>query len=149
MVAVYDREGIRFAYPENWVVSDEAMEAPVRVVMLQSPGTAFWTLAVHPDDKGPRTVAAEALRMLRDEYDDVEYESMEETWESVEVVGYDIHFFYIEMLVACRLRAFRSAGRTWLVWWQAEDREFESIEEVFRAMSTSVLRASRGQAPGV
>ncbi len=143
MVAQYDREGICFYYPDNWSIFDESTDRLPATISLQSPGTAFWTLAVFPPEKGPRTAAAEALKELEAEYEGVESEPIEEEWESTETVGYEMRFFHIEMIVACRVVAFRAAGRTWLAWWQAEDNEFEQLGDVFRAMTLSVLRGGK------
>lgn len=145
MVAEYDRGGIRFSYPDNWTIFDESVERLPATVSLQSPGTAFWTLGVYPHEKGPRTVAAEALKELQAEYDGVESEPIDEEWESIETVGYEMRFFHVELIVACRVVAFRAGGRTWITWWQAEDSEFEALTEVFRAMTVSLLRSGRDE----
>ena len=54
--------------------------------------------------------------------------------------GVDLAFFYLDLLVEAKIRCLRTPSAT-LVWlYQAESREFESMEAVFQAITVSMLQ---------
>ncbi len=55
------------------------------------------------------------------------------------LVGYDLNFFFLDLTNTARIRCVGTERATYTVFCQAEDREFERIEPVFRAMTTSLL----------
>lgn len=143
MVGIYDRTGLQFCYPENWTLCDEQLDPARPSVSVQSPGTAFWSLAGYPATTETQAVAAEALRAMRSEYESLEFQPIADSVRAAageDVFGYDMQFFCLDMVISARVVAFRSRGRTFLVQWQAEDQEFESLREVFQAMTLSVTR---------
>ncbi|HHK41919.1 MAG TPA: hypothetical protein ENJ50_05820 [Planctomycetaceae bacterium] len=143
MVATYDRNGVQFCYPENWRTTDEVWSQSPPTVAVQSPGTGFWSVTVYPESTGPRRIAAEALQAMRHEYADLEFEVLEdETWLGEDCFGYDMRFFYLDWVIRVKVLGFRAAGHTFLTQWQAEDREFDQTEEVFRAISLSLAKAT-------
>ena len=56
-----------------------------------------------------------------------------------------MYFCCLDFVVRARVLATRVAVQTFVLEWQAEDREFESLEPVFRAISTSLF-SNLGQA---
>lgn len=138
MVSTYDGIGIRFLYPENWTISDEqAIEWP-RTVTVTSPSGAFWTVHVYPPGVDVRELMDEAVEAMRQIYDDFEEEETEILGEG-EVYGRDLRFYCLDFLVAAKVRANPFPDQT-LIWlYQAEDREFDEIELVFRAITKSML----------
>ncbi len=143
MVATYQRDGVRFCYPDNWQTTDELWGQTPPTVSVQSPETGFWSVTVYPETTGPRRVAAEALRAMREEYADLEFELLEPpALLGDDSFGYDLRFFYLDLIIRVRILGFRADGHTFLTQWQAEDQEFERSEAVFRAISTSLARAN-------
>lgn len=142
VVATFNRAGVQFDYPENWSIIDDQFTDAARVVSLESPGGAMWTLQVTAEWTSPWKLAQQVVETLRGEYENVESESVEETIDNVEVVGYDMHFYCLDFVVAAKARSFYSGGKTFVVWYQAEDRDFDGLEPVFFAMMTSLIRKS-------
>jgi hypothetical protein len=139
MPAVYEKLGVRFLYPDNWTLDeDEALHGNSSVT-VQSPGGAFWSLVLHSASADPAELAATALRALKAEYQDSEAEPVSEQLNGRSISGYDLNFFYLDFTNTALIRAFRAAGASCLVLCQAEDREFEELALVFRAMTTSLL----------
>lgn len=139
MPSVFQQSGLRFEYPENWSL-DEASEDQLEQVVVSSPNTAFWHLSKYPLAEELEPLFDEALAALRTEYQDMETEPADETVEGQPLTGFDINFICLDLTNTCWLRGFQSADATYLLFCQAEDREFARVGPVFQAMLASLLR---------
>lgn len=140
MAAVYDRLGVRFVYPENWKLQeDEAIEWP-RSVSVESPLGAFWTAMIHAAGTDLKEALAETLEALKSEYDQVEFERADEEFAERRAEGFDLQFFYLDLLITARVRGLHVGDQVIVVISQGEDRDFEALKEVFRAMTESLVR---------
>ncbi|HZL91415.1 MAG TPA: hypothetical protein VFB96_23810 [Pirellulaceae bacterium] len=142
MPAIYEHQGIRFMYPENWSVMDEEYDAWPHSVTVQSPQTAFWSLHVYPPRQEVRPLVKEVVESIQASFPDQELEVLPATDEvaDTETKGVDICFFYLDLLVEARIRTVKTPSAT-LIWhYQAESRELEEMEQVFRAIATSLLQ---------
>lgn len=137
MPAHYDKHGVRFQYPENWTL-DEA-EADENTVTVYSPEGAFWSLVWRDISEDPHDLAVEALQSLKTEYAETESEPASETVAGREISGFDVSFYYVDLVNTAVIRGFRTSAASFLVLYQAEDRDFRKLEGVFRAMTTSLL----------
>lgn len=140
MPAVYDKMGIRFMYPDNWTLDEQEAVSGNRSVSVSSPGGAFWSIVVYALDTDLDQLAATALEALKTEYDGVESEAVNEQIAGQEVSGYDANFFYLDLTNTALIRGVRVPGANCLVLCQAEDRELQQIDGVFRAITTSLLQ---------
>jgi hypothetical protein len=150
MPATYDHKGIRFQYPENWVLDNRDADSLPGTVTLQLPSGGFWSLDVHPFGVRPGDLIHEMIRSLESEYQDVEVTVVDETIEGEKVEGVDLYFYYMDLLIAAQVRSLRYGHATYLLTYQAEDREFDKMLPVFQAVSTSLFRESaarNGSAP--
>jgi len=139
MPNVFEKLGIRFLYPDNWTLDEqEAIEGNESVTVV-SPGGAFWSIVLHPDDDDPNRLATTALKTLQAEYADSEVEAVAEVFGEVTAVGYDVNFFYLDLTNTAVIRVFPAADAMCLVLCQAEDREYVQLEQVFRAITTSLI----------
>jgi len=138
MPALFDKFGIRFQYPENWTLEIGA-DADQEGVTVYSPGGGFWSVVLRGADDDPAEVARLALVALDDVYDELDCEPVAETIAGQETVGFDVNFYCLDLTNTAQIRAIESGGRSYLLLCQAEDREFEQIGSVFRAMTTSLL----------
>jgi hypothetical protein len=141
MVATYDRHEIRFAYPENWVLSEEYQGSDSHCVTLQSPGSAFWMLQAVASSKSIESLATETLRSVKQEYGDVEVLRVEEAIEGTPSVGYDLYFYCLDFLVSSQIRCFSRHDRSCVLLYQAEDSEFDRMRPVFAAITASLFGA--------
>ncbi len=143
MPTVFDQLGIRFEYPDNWSVDQEALDpttADGEQVAVSSPGTAFWQLSKHPPEAELAGLFDEALSALRSVYHDMEVEPTHDTLEEHDVAGFDVSFCCLDFTNTSWLRGFKTPAATYLLLCQAEDRELEQAGPVFRAMLASVLQ---------
>lgn len=139
MTACFDKSGIRFLYPENWHITDEEFSRDGFSLSVQSPESGFWSLNVYEPERDPDSLAEAVLKSMTGEYEGIESSAWAERFGEIESRGYDMCFYCLDFVVDSRVMAARALGRTVLILWQAEDREFERLEPVFRAMTLSLL----------
>ena len=137
MAALFERDGIRFRYPETWQLEREE-SANGWTVSLQGPGTAFLILSVDLDTPEVDAVAETALAALRDDYPDLEADSYVDTVAGQPAVGHEIRFFSFDLTNTCWTRSFYAGGGTCLLMWQVNDLELEQSEDILRAICASV-----------
>ena len=136
----FDKFGISFQYPDNWVVDGKEATAGKPTVTVYSPGGGFWSVSVHPPGTNPVRLARAAVRAMRQEYEGVEHASAREIIAGRKLLGYDLNFFYLDLTNTAVVRCLRTTRATYTFFYQAEDREFERIGPVFLAMTTSLVK---------
>ena len=148
MPALFDKFGIRFQYPENWTLETDVSAPGRQTVSVESPGGAFWTITLAPRDSQPAGLAETALDALKREYDELDSEPVQDCVGDVQLMGFDVNFYCLDMTNTAWIRAGRTSSAAYLVFCQAEDREFEQIAPVFRAMTVSLLSHSQSNPRG-
>ncbi len=142
MPAVFQHQGIRFLYPENWSLTDEDFDGWPQSVTVQSPQTSFWSLHVYPPNQDLKPLVRQVVESIQASFPDQELEVLPATEEIGDTTtkGVDICFFYLDLLVEARIRTLKTPSAT-LIWhYQAESRELEEMEQVFLAIATSLLQ---------
>jgi hypothetical protein len=140
MPALFDKSGIAFAYPDNWVLEEDACDHPFPQVTVASPRTAFWSLSAYPGGTNTQHLVEEAVEALRSDYPELDVESFSQSIELRLIDGVEVRFLCLDFVVRARIQVFEHRGRTYLLLSQAEDDEFEATAPVFLAMTTSLLR---------
>ncbi|MBI81705.1 MAG: hypothetical protein CMJ81_00780 [Planctomycetaceae bacterium] len=141
MTAVYEQADVRFLYPENWALDNREESGSPWAVSVHSPSGAFWSLTVHDGNLGLDELGTETLQAVEREYQESFFESIkaEDEIAGCSAVGYDINFFYFDLLVTAKLRVFRMGRFNCIVLYQAEDRDFEELNRVFQAITLSLF----------
>jgi hypothetical protein len=138
MPGKYDRFGIEFLYPENWEIQEEGWDDWPKTVTLQSPDGAFLSIYVYEGGANLRDLVREAVEAMRSEYEDLEAEEILQPGDGSDY-GYNLDFYCLDLVVSAQIRGALLPGKT-VVWQsQAETREFDKNELVFRAITTSML----------
>ncbi len=141
-MAIYENLGIRFMYPENWQVSREQASTPPYEVLLQTPGGGFWSVHVYGEESEPADLVSETVRLMRKEYPDLDAEEVSEPIGAYTAVGQEMNFYCLDLVVTARVLSYQGAGRTMLVFYQAENSEFDQLGRVFEAITVSLERES-------
>lgn len=139
MPAQYDKLGIRFQYPENWTLDEIEARDNRNSVSVYSPGGAFWSITLHPPDSSPQDLADAALAAMRQEYDELDAAPVAETVAGRNLVGWDMNFYCLDLTNTAIVRGFKTHEATYLVFCQADDREFDAVERIFAAITFSLL----------
>jgi hypothetical protein len=78
MPEVFDQNGLRVIYPENWEVDENSTDEWPRSVSLQSPNSATWAVYMYDSTllleaaKSMQELASEALVAMQGNYDEIE-----------------------------------------------------------------------------
>lgn len=142
MPQTYDKLGVHFLYPDNWQVTDEQASESPYAVTLQTPQGGLWVLQVHVDGD-PMELTAEGLKTMREEYPELEADSIVDQVEGYDVVGFEMRFYYLDFVAAANIVSFRRGDQTMVILSQAEDRDFAQLEPIFRAILVSLARGRK------
>jgi hypothetical protein len=148
MPATFDKLGVQFLYPENWTLDEQEALAGDNAVTVYSPEGAFWSLMLHPAGVDPRELTLAALNAMKAEFTDFEAEPASEEIEGIALSGYDMNFYCLDLTNTALVRSGHLSDATCVILYQAEDRDFASVEPVFRAITISLLRHAAGQGGG-
>lgn len=153
-MARYSRDGISFAYPEDWEVSDEEHDGEL-AVHVQSDSTAFWSLMVTPGKNDPGPILEAAAAALESEYDEVDRGELDgrSRLAGRPAVGQTIEFVVHELPAlaearVCWVDAETDDARTVFVLSQYADLESESVEMLLERMTDSLTIESAGDDVG-
>jgi hypothetical protein len=102
-------------------------------------GNAFWSLHVYEADSDPDELLKETVSNLNQTYPDVEISSYAGDFPDLPVSALETVFYCLDFLVRVRLQVVSVDDYQMLFWFQAEDRDFDRLELVFKAISVSLL----------
>jgi hypothetical protein len=142
MPAQFQKPGMSFYYPENWVLDEDEVSGD-QAVTVYSPGGGFWSVAIHTGSADPVDLADSALEAMKKEYKDLEIEEVSETIAGRKMIGYDLNFFLFDFTNTAQIRTLKCNKSTYTILCQAEDKEFEQIQQVFLAMTVSLLNSMK------
>lgn len=137
MTTEFNRDGIRFTYPETWKLQCEDADHGW-TVLVQSPETAFMLLSYDSDSPDTQEMAKTALEALREDYPDLEADDQVGTLAGQPAVGHDIRFFSFDLTNTCWTRSFVGPAGTVLAMCQLTDEETEKYEPLLRAICASL-----------
>ncbi len=140
VTAVFKKHGLNFQYPENWEVQESYAPDKAIEIWLLAPSGAFWSVLAWPVHADPDELMSSVLGSLREQYDSFECQKVKGQREGLALTGYDSHFFCLDLLVTNQMRSVAIGEFQLLIMVQAESREFEQMERVFDAITTSLLR---------
>jgi hypothetical protein len=133
----YQADGVSFLYPDNWRL-DREDNGDGWTILLQSPGTAFVTLACDRSGANTEEVAAAVLAALQTDYPVLEAHTQVETLAEQMAIGHDIQFFSLDLTNTCWTRCFESDEGVILVLCQSSDLELDEYGPILRAICASL-----------
>ena len=146
----YDELGVQFVYPNNWTAQTQTVDRGTYTVSVDSPEGSFWTLSIYPKGVDLDSAAKEILSTLKVEYQEVEEREVRRYVADRELSGYEINFYYLDMVCEVRALKFEDDERGYVIFWQTCDRlaitnESFSQVDVFNVMTHSLITHITGQ----
>lgn len=139
MTLIYDKLGVRLFYAEGWKITEDEVGTEPRTLSIESPSGGTWELMLYRDLRDSDELVGEALSVMSEEYENLETTPYATEFGDIQASGFEIYFYHLDLLIHCRIVAARFDEQTALLLWQAEDRDFDELEPVFRAMATTLL----------
>ncbi|MBC8353352.1 MAG: hypothetical protein H8E66_15240 [Planctomycetes bacterium] len=147
MTIIYDKLGVRLFYAEGWKITEDDLDAEPRTLSFESPKGGAWELMLYGDSQDLDQLTGQALEVMREEYENLETAPFVTEFGDIQAGGHEIYFYHLDLLIHSRIIAAPFESQTALLLWQAEDREFDELEPVFRAMATTLLNPHKFAAP--
>ena len=137
MTQEYNGHGLQFSYPDGWELMEETDEDQVAIT-VESPDTTFFTVHLLLDSPHLEHVLDTALDAFRDEYDEVDIYTADETIGEFRSMAFDIEFVCLEMINSAFLRAFETDNFTAMLLFQTADLELEDSRPEFDRIRKSL-----------
>lgn len=134
MPATFDALGLRFLYPENWVIAERNATEGSEGVMLEFPGGGFFSIDRILTEKSDDEVIAAVADSITEEYEEAESEEVDPPGADPGERTVDVRFYYLDLLVLGRIILTTIGGQRYLIQIQAESRDFDRNEQVFEAI---------------
>ena len=135
----FDRFGLAFDYPDNWSVDISDSGGRHAAVTVQSPEGAFWSVSGHAPGGDPSELARAVLAQMKDEYRELDSEAAEDEVATHRLPGFDMNFYCLDLTNTAHVRTLETPTAIYLLFCQAEDRDWDRIAPVFAAMTTSFV----------
>ncbi|MDR0703428.1 MAG: hypothetical protein LBF88_00395 [Planctomycetaceae bacterium] len=142
----YNSNGIHFGYPENWIMEESEMATAAGSIQLTNGDGAFWLLKKYPFGTNPDEIAKEALTVMQEEYDDMEVDRFDRILFDKTITGFEMTFFYLDLMNFAKILCFEQDGLTFAVFWQTGNQliirndESVPVEKVLEAVTFSLLQ---------
>jgi hypothetical protein len=142
----YVLNDLYIAYPDNWLLEESAMETAIGSLQLTNDDGAFWLLKKYPFGTNPDDIAKEVLEAMQAEYEDMEVDRFDRILFDKTITGFEMTFFYLDLMNLATVLCFEQDGLTYAVFWQTGNQliirndEAVPIEKVLEAITYSLLR---------
>ncbi len=135
----FNRLGLAFDYPDNWSVDIGDSAGRRAAVTVQSPEGGFWSLSGHAPGGDAGELALAVLSQMREEYRDLDSEAAEDVVAGHRLAGFDMNFYCLDLTNTAQVRTVETPDAVYLLFCQAEDREWDRVAPVFAAMTASFV----------
>jgi len=143
----FNRNGVRFEYPENWIIEEDSSPDGVITLSVSAPDGAFWSLSRQPAEADLQQLTDATTEQLREEYPDLEACPASDDLFGNSLSGADFNFSYLDLTNTAEVRCLATPTACYVIFSQAEDRDWSRLHHVFRAMTTSFIRKTIGNGP--
>ena len=140
MTASYEKQDLKFIYPENWTLTQNDDQDLPWEVSLETPSGALFSINVFQGGTDRAELVAGISSALSEQYEDAEITQTTEPFHGHEAIGADAFFYCLDFLVSARVRVIETDTYVYVFFYQAESREFDTNEKVFQAIAVSVLQ---------
>jgi hypothetical protein len=134
--------GIEMLYPDNWAIAQRGPDDSPGVT-FELPGGGFFSLDPIEDDEDTIESLYQTTRAgIAEDYGSCENEPLEtEGMQGVKRMG-EFRFYYLDLIIQSRLLIVdapeQSDAECFAIQYQAESRDFDKNELVFKAMLTQI-----------
>ncbi|GHT33581.1 hypothetical protein FACS189427_07800 [Planctomycetales bacterium] len=141
----FENENISFLYPSNWQLEHTALNGIDDSIQLSNNSGSFWFLKKYPFGTNPEAIAREAVAAMEAEYKEIETEPFEKQAFGKIITGFDISFFYLDLVNSAKVLCFEDNGLVYAVFWQTGNqlliRSDDSlpVEDVLEAITHSLF----------
>ena len=133
MARSFERDGVWLEYPDEWTLEEDKVDNGW-TVSLNSTTTPYVVLSFRDDVDDPTEMAEAVLEGLRESYETLEADDAVDSVAGLPSVGYDVHFFHLDLTNTAWIRTLPLGGGSLLILAQTCDTEIEDFEPLFQEM---------------
>lgn len=137
MDRVFEGHGIRFEYPEDWILHEQSA-ADELTLTVHSPETSFWSLTLLFERPEPRRVIESVLDTFREEYSEVDVYPSDVRLNDQPTESCELDFVCHDLIGSAFLRAVAGPDCTLLVLYQAADLELDDTQPLLEKLTRSL-----------
>ncbi|REK22727.1 MAG: hypothetical protein DWQ41_18160 [Planctomycetota bacterium] len=137
MSRVYQTDGLRFRYPDEWRAQEESGDEGLTVT-VDGDGPAFCTITLLEGRPPVDEVLDAGVDAYREVYEDFDVEPVECQVAGRAARGRNVDFFCLELVSSAWLRAFRTGACTVLIVFQSEGHDARDAQSVFELIVDSL-----------
>lgn len=148
MESVFEGHGIRFEYPDDWILHEQSSPDEVTLT-VQSPDTSFWSLTLLFDRPDPLRVIESALDTFREEYTEIDVYPSNVRLNDQPAEAQELDFVCHDLIGSAFLRAVAAPDFTLLVLYQGPDLELDEMQPLMEKICQSLRwEAESDEPPG-
>lgn len=137
----FARFGLAFDYPDSWSIDTDVDDDTAAAVTALAPDGGFWSVSAHPPGTDPESLSLAVSQQMQEEYRDLDTEAASDDVAGRLLHGFDFNFYCLDLTNTAHVRALATPTATYVVFCQAEDREWDRISPVFAAMTASFVQS--------
>lgn len=134
---VFEGHGIRFEYPDNWTLHEQASPEEITLTVHAS-DTSFWSLTLILDRPDPQRVLDSVLKAFREEYSEIDVYSRDLRINDQPSSSCELDFVCHELIGKAFLSAIESPDFTLLVLSQGSDLELGELQPQLEKITGSL-----------
>jgi hypothetical protein len=136
----FDRFGLSFDHPDNWLVDTEDSEGRFATVTVYSPAGGFWSVSGHAPGGDPGQLSDAVVSEMREEYRELDAEPAADRIDGHDLAGFDLNFYCLDLTNTAQVRTLSTPEAIYLILCQAEDHDWDELAPVFAAITTSFVK---------
>lgn len=137
MHRVFEGHGIRFEYPDDWILHEQSSPEEF-TVSVQSPETSFASLTLLFDRPDPRRVIESVLDTFREEYSEIDVYPSQARLADQPTEACELDFVCHDLIGTAFLRATATPEFTLLVLYQGADIELDDTQPLLERLCKSL-----------
>lgn len=137
MDRVFEGHGIRFEYPDDWILHEQSSPEELTLT-VHSPDTSFWSLTLLFDRPDPQRVIDSVLDTFREEYSEIDIYPGDARLNDQPAIACELDFVCHDLIGSAFLRALVTPDFTVLVLYQGADLELDDIQPLLEKVSRSL-----------
>lgn len=146
MNRVFEGHGIRFEYPDDWILHEQSSPEELTLT-VHSPDTSFWSLTLLFDRPDPQHVIDSVLETFREEYTEIDVYPSDARLNDQPTNACELDFVCHDLIGSAFLRAVAASDFTLLVLYQGADLELDDLQPLLEKVTRSLTWDSDSDEP--
>ena len=138
MDRVFEGHGIRFEYPDDWILHEQSSPEEITLT-VHSPDTSFWSVTLIFDRPDPQRVVDTVLDTFREEYTEIDVYPSDDRLHDQPTQACELDFVCHELIGSAFLRAVATPDFTLFVLYQGADLELDERQPLLEKITRSLM----------